>query len=384
MADSAPRRVLIITRNLPPLVGGMERLNWHIANELSQTAEVRIIGPFGAAGQCPPKVNVTEAPLRPLWRFLLTSGLLGIRTAHAWRPHIVLAGSGLTAPLAWVAARCCGAKAVAYLHGLDISVRHPAYRLLWLPFIRRMDCCIVNSMPTLQLAVEAGVAAQKIHIVHPGVSLPTQPQSEQAIHAFKALHGLEDKAILLSVGRLSRRKGLLEFVEQALPRIVQHRPDTVLVVIGSAPKDALHPTSHSAESICTAGHAAGVHENIKFLGNVSETQLSVAYEAASLHVFPVRQIEGDPEGFGMVAIEAAAHGLPTVAFAAGGVVDAVAEGQSGRLVEPDNYDALARAVIQTLADGPAVWRSGAIAFAQKFAWPMFGGKLHTALTNKLP
>lgn len=380
--ESRNPRILHITRNLPPLVGGMERLNWHIADELSRHAEVRVIGPKGAAAQRPPQAHVTETPLRPLWRFLLTSGWQAVRTARAWRPHVVLAGSGLTAPLAWLAARCCGAKTAAYLHGLDIAVRHPAYRMLWLPFMRRMDRCIVNSTQTLQLALNAGVAAEKIRIVHPGVSLPEQPQSERAIHAFKSRYELENKTILLSVGRLSRRKGLLEFVEQALPWIVRQRPDTLLIVIGGAPKDALHPTFHSIESICAAAQAVGVLENIKFMGNVSELELLTAYEAASLHVFPVRHIAGDPEGFGMVAIEAAAHGLPTVAFATGGVTDAVAEGQSGRLVKADDYDALARVVVQILADGPAMWRTGAIVFAQEFAWPAFGKKMQNALPVK--
>ena len=42
-------RILHITRNLPPLVGGMERLNWHIADELSRHAQVQLIGPSGSA-----------------------------------------------------------------------------------------------------------------------------------------------------------------------------------------------------------------------------------------------------------------------------------------------------------------------------------------------
>ncbi|WP_313253881.1 glycosyltransferase family 4 protein [Stenotrophomonas acidaminiphila] len=379
MATPQRLRMLHITRNLPPLIGGMERLNWHMAEELCREAEVCVIGPKGSAEQCPSRANLVEVPLRPLWRFLLTSGLEAVRAACRWRPHVVLAGSGLTAPIAWVAARCCGAKTTAYLHGLDLSVRHPAYQMLWLPFIRRMDRCIVNSTPTLQLALEAGVAAEKIRIVHPGVSMPQEAPSEQTAHAFKARYGLENRTILLSVGRLSRRKGLLEFVEQALPTIVQQCPDVLLVVIGGVPKDALHPASNSGGTIRAAAQAAGVLENVKLMGNVSESDLLTAYQVASLHVFPVCNIAGDPEGFGMVAIEAASHGLPTVAFATGGVTDAVAEGQSGRLVNAGDYDALARAVLETLADGPAKWGPGSITFAQEFAWSAFGEKLRHAL-----
>ena len=91
-----------------------------------------------------------------------------------------------------------------------------------------------------------------------------------------------------------------------------------------------------------------------------------------------------PEGFGMVAIEAAAHGLPTVAFATGGIVDAVAEGQSGHLVAPNDYPALAQAALHVLADGPGAWQTRASAFAAQFAWPTLGKKILEALSVKSP
>src|SRR5690554_7939918 len=64
-------KILIVTRNLPPLVGGMERLNWHMADELSKFAEVKVVGPKGAAPLKPEAVTVTEVPLKPLSLFLL-------------------------------------------------------------------------------------------------------------------------------------------------------------------------------------------------------------------------------------------------------------------------------------------------------------------------
>ncbi|MFN7183667.1 MAG: glycosyltransferase [Thermomonas haemolytica] len=112
MADNAPPpRILHITRNLPPLVGGMERLNWHIADELSRQAQVQVIGPRGAAALKPANVELSEVPLRPLPRFLLTSAWRALRLARRQHPQLVLAGSGLTAPAAWLAARGSGARA---------------------------------------------------------------------------------------------------------------------------------------------------------------------------------------------------------------------------------------------------------------------------------
>ena len=380
-------RILHITRNLPPLVGGMERLNWHIADELSRHAQVQLIGPSGSAVQRPAAVPVTEVPLRPLPRFLLASAWQAVAVARRFQPHVVLAGSGLTAPAAWLAARASGARAHVYLHGLDAAVQHPAYRAVWHPAIRRMDGVIANSQPTAELARNLGVAAEKIRIVHPGVTLPTAPQSPAALQDFRQRHQLGDRRLLLSVGRLTTRKGLREFVQQALPAIVQAAPDTLLVVVGDAPADSLHASVQTRASIQAVADAAGIGQHLRFLGVITDPQeLACAYESATLHIFPVRHLPGDPEGFGMVAIEAAAHGLPTVAFATGGVVDAVAEGESGHLVASGDYLSLAQAALQILADGPGAWQTRASAFAAQFAWPVMGQKLWHMLakdTNSL-
>jgi phosphatidylinositol alpha-1,6-mannosyltransferase len=371
---------LHITRNLPPLVGGMERLNWHIADALSRRADVQVIGPQGAAARKPAAVAVQEVPLRPLWRFLLASALAAVRAARRQRPSLVLAGSGLTAPAAWLAARASGARAAVYVHGLDVAVRHPLYRMLWHPVLRRMDVVIANSGPTANLARALGVAADRLHIVHPGVALPDAPQSAEALQRFRDCHGLGDARILLSIGRLTERKGLREFVQQALPGIVREAPDVVLAVIGDAPTDSLLAGVQSRDSIQSVADAAAIGRHLRFLGVITDPQaLACAYEAASAHVFPVRELPGDPEGFGMVAIEAAAHGLPTVATATGGVVDAVKEGVSGRLVPAGDAGAFTAAVLGLLErplDGEATR-----AFAAGFEWRVFGAKMFDAMDN---
>ena len=380
-------RILHITRNLPPLVGGMERLNWHIADELSRYAQVQLIGPSSAAALRPSAVPVTEVPLRPLPRFLLASAWQAVAVARRFQPHVVLAGSGLTAPAAWLAARACGARAHVYLHGLDAAVQHPVYRALWHPAIRRMEGVIANSQPTAELARRLGVAAEKIRIIHPGVTLPAAAQSAAALQDFRQRHQLGDKRLLLSVGRLTTRKGLREFVQHALPAIIQTAPDTLLLIVGEAPADSLHASIQTRASIQAVADAAGIGQHLRFLGVITDPQeLACAYESASLHIFPVRELPGDPEGFGMVAIEAAAHGLPTVAFATGGIVDAVAEGESGHLVTPGDYPSLAQAALQMLADVPGAWQTRTSAFAAQFAWPVLGQKLWHMLakdTNSL-
>ena len=366
---SERRRLLLVTRNFPPLWGGMERLNWHLADQLAKRYAVRIIAPQGAAQQAPDGTVVREVPLAPLARFLWHAAWAARQEARVFQPHIVLAGSGLTAPIALWAAHACAARTAAYVHGLDLVVPHPVYRALWLPALRRLDRVIANSTPTAQLARSVGVDAARIGIVHPGVTIPEPNPAARA--RFRKRWGLPNTApVLLSVGRLTARKGLREFVQEVLPTVVRARPDVVLVVVGDAPAHALYAQPQTAQSILDAARVAGVADQVRLLGKLSEPDLADAYFGADVHVFPVRDLPGDPEGFGMVAVEAAAHGLPTVAYATGGVVDAVAEGVSGRLVPPGDGAAFAQAVVEMLARPPEA--KLVRQFAERFAWPRFG------------
>lgn len=371
-------RLLLVTRNFPPLWGGMERLNWHLADQLAKRYAVRIIAPQGAAQQAPDGTVVREVPLAPLARFLWHAAWAARQEARVFQPHIVLAGSGLTAPIALWAARECAARTAAYVHGLDLVVPHPVYRALWLPALRRLDRVIANSTPTAQLARSVGVDAARIGIVHPGVTIPEPNPAARA--RFRKRWGLPNTApVLLSVGRLTARKGLREFVQEVLPAVASARPDVVLAIVGDAPTQALYAQPQSPRSILEAARSAGVGDRVRLLGTQFGQELADAFFGADVHVFPVRDIPGDPEGFGMVAVEAAAHGLPTVAYATGGVVDAVAEGISGRLVPPGDAAAFAAAVLRALDTPPGAERCRA--FAQGFAWGAFGRGIERELAN---
>jgi phosphatidylinositol alpha-1,6-mannosyltransferase len=378
MPEEHLKKILIITRNLPPLVGGMERLNWHMADELSKQAPVHIISPKGSARMKPASVALSEVPLKPLPLFLVAAFLKGLYAALNNKPDIILAGSGLTAPITWLLSKLSGAHSAVYLHGFDITVNNALYRKMWQPTFKRLDRVIVNSTPTRQLALNAGVLESKITIVYPGVSLPSAPQPSASISAFKEQHELVDKKILLSVGRLTTRKGLREFVEKSLPHIVRSEPNAVLVVVGEAPKNSLGAGLQTVASIQAQAAESGVAGHIRFLGVITDQDLlATVYEAADVHVFPVRHIPDDPEGFGMVAIEAAAHGLPTVAFASGGVVDAVLHSKSGYLAQKGDYAEFSQHVLQLLQHPIAIGRIKD--FAKGFAWELFGEKVFNAL-----
>lgn len=369
-------RLMLVTRNLPPLRGGMERLNLHMALELATAFDLDVIGPSGCGAELPKGIHAQEAPHRPMWRFLPIVFVRALRLARKRRPACIIAGSGLTAPIAWIAARVSGAHAVVYVHGLDLVATHPVYRLLWRPFLRRMDLCIANSRPTADVAASIGIPADRIVVLNPGVELPVLVDAAAAAE-FRRRHGLGERKLMLSVGRLTPRKGLLEFVEQSMLSITDAHPDATLLVIGDEAPDALIGSAAGmGQRIMQAARVIGLQDNIRILGICDEADLSAAYQASNALVFPVRSVPGDVEGFGMVAIEAAAHGLATVAFAVGGVSDAVADGKSGWLVPAGDYAQFANRVSRVFEKQPIeVMQAECRRYAQGFSWDVFGRQL---------
>jgi len=379
--DRSKRWALLVTRNFPPLLGGMEKVNQHLLAALQPTWRTALCGPDGCTEYVSPETRVRQSRVKPLSVFLIITLWYAVRLARRRKPEWVIAGSGLTAPIAWLAARTAGAKSVVYLHGLDIVAPSRVYQWLWLPFIRRCDLALANSANTARLASDRGVLPDRLHVLHPGTHLPSL--DAEVAHDFRQRHDLGQRPLLLSVGRLTQRKGLAEFVAKTLPAIISHDPEVLLLIVGEEASDALHTRNGSErERILAAARDAGVgKKNLHFYGRCEEATLGAVYQAANLHIFPVRDLPDDVEGFGMVALEAAAHGLPTVAFAVGGVSDAVQDGRTGVLVESGDYDGLSKAVIGQLE--LARDRSTAAAcrdFAIGKTWPVFGERLRKLLS----
>lgn len=289
---------------------------------------------------------------------------------------LVLGGSGLVSPVAWLLSKIAKARSAIFVHGLDLVVDNFVYQWLFVPFLRRYDQVIANSRNTLEIAIGKDCAQDRLRIVNPGSTIPPESSLLDGVESRRRL-GFEQKNIILFVGRMVRRKGLAEFLEKAWPRIVSSQPDTLLIVAGDSPDDALLQDTDGAKRLLKAVDRAG-QDAVQFLGPVDDDVLSNCYAAAAALVFPLIRVSGDVEGFGMVAIEAAASGTPTVAFPVGGVVDAVADGVNGILVPEGDYEAFAHAVVSICRGGPPS-RSSCRSHAEKFSWEAHGEKLLSTL-----
>ncbi len=155
------------------------------------------------------------------------------------------------------------------------------------------------------------------------------------------------KTIILTVARLSPRKGQLEVIAalKALPAGVRGTLEYWLV------------GSHSKENYGSdlAAAAAGADFPVKFLGDIPDEKLGDLYAQADIFAMTSMPHKHSVEGFGLVYLEAGAHGLPVIAHDIGGVPEAVTDGETGLLVTPGDQAALTRTFARLLAD-PALRR----------------------------
>ncbi|MGD9602991.1 MAG: glycosyltransferase family 4 protein [Gammaproteobacteria bacterium] len=373
------RRLLVITRNLPPLTGGMERLLARAIGELAQRFDVCVIGPAGSRSLLPASVRVHTTPGSGLLGYLVSSMPLALWCAWRFRPDGVLAGSGVTAPVARVAAAICGVPYAVFAHGLDVIARSAIYQRWFVPCLRAADLVVANSKNTRRLCAEAGVPQARLAVLPPGVEYPPAAVTIR----FRASFGIGGRPLLLSVGRIVPRKGLARFIERTLPAIVSACPDVCLAIVGEEGAQALAGAGSETAAIERAIGTTGLANAVVRCGRVADELLTAAYQEADLFVFPVLDLPGDVEGFGMVAIEAAAAGLATVGFRAGGLEDAVIDGSTGRLAPPERYDTLASMIIDELRSGRELHRAACREHAARHSWGPYGAALTAHLERML-
>src|SRR5690606_38779743 len=161
---------------------------------------------------------------------------------------------------------------------------------------------------------------------------------------------------LLYFGRLDWNHKGLDVLLQAMEMLVDAYPDLRMKVAGRG-KDA--------ERLLREARTAGIRENIELIGGVDDETRAELFSGARILLMPSRF-----EGFGMVAAEAMAAGVPVIASNTGSLPEVVDPPQGGVLVPVGDPIALARAADELLRDGAARRRlsQSARASANRFRW----------------
>jgi glycosyltransferase involved in cell wall biosynthesis len=306
--------IVFLSRKWPPAVGGMETYALRLAEALEPlTRLTRIVLPGRANGQPP-------GPLA-LIAFGLGSFLALAR--HHRDADVIHIGDMASWPLALAVRR---PAVVLAAHGTDVAypLRRTLRGRLYGAYLRLGARLLPRALVIANSGATEAAARSHGFIRSTVIPLATDFTAEDAT---------PDLNRLLFSGRLTPRKGLAWFVRQVLPRL----PETVHLDV--------------AGTIWDADEAAALdHPRVHHLGHVDQAQMARAF-AGSLAVVvpnipvPTREFEG----FGLVAVEAAASGGVVLASDDGGLVEAVRDGETGLTLPAADAEAWVAAITRVLS-----------------------------------
>jgi D-inositol-3-phosphate glycosyltransferase len=227
-----------------------------------------------------------------------------------------------------------------------------------------------NEVEARQLRELYGVPAERIELVPPGVDRAFFSPGDRS--GARAALDLDDRPVILFVGRIQPLKGLGIAVE-ALD-LLRHG-DARLVVVGGPSGD---DGDEEAARIDKRIGELGLEDRVRFVPPQPHHMLSTYYRAADVCVVPSRS-----ESFGLVALEAAACGIPVVAAAVGGLTTLVRDGHTGLLVEDRDPESFAAAIDALLddPDGAAALGAAAVTTSRRYAWAATAARLRRVIAD---
>jgi glycosyltransferase involved in cell wall biosynthesis len=321
--QSMPFILLFITRNYPPQVGGLENYSYNLINEFEKQGSTW-------------KIFFSKSKIHLVWflPYCFFKALLMIRKYHIDTLHLC---DAFLSPLGLLLKFITGKNVTTSVHGLDITFPNWLYQAIIPKCVSHLDMVICVSRSTRDECATRGVPRQKCRVIPNGVT-PSDfflsKSSREVRFILEKVFGTTflDKKVLLTVGRLVKRKGVLWFVENVMPRLDK---SYIYIVAGNGPE---------YRSILEKIDKHKLNQRVFLLGNVSDEMRNLLYNGSDIFILPNITVENDIEGFGIVAIEAGSCGLPVVASNIQGIRDAVLDGRTGCLVAERNVEGFLEAI----------------------------------------
>lgn len=343
--------VLLATLDYPPARGGVASYLKNLAEcfppermivlapEQGDTHALDVTAPFPVYRR-----RLLSRLVRPRWLLALywTDWLVRKeRPAHLLVSHLLPMGE-----VAWLMKKRHGLPYTVIVHGMDVGMaltgsslkRERAKRV-----IAGAERIVANSAYTAHLVAALGAGPDKTMVVRPSPNFPLTVQPDAAAAAsLRVEHGLAGRFVLLTVQRLVARKGAADVLKALAAMPVGERP--AFVVAGDGPE---------LDSLKKRVVELDLGADVVFVGAKDDKTVRDWFAACDAFVMVPKSLGADVEGFGIVYLEAGLFGKPVIGSRAGGVPDAVVNGETGLLVNPGHTVELV-AAIRRLMEEPGL------------------------------
>lgn len=335
-------------------IGGMQRVSLQLTSELSSNAGVEL----------------EEITMETGWKFIGFKTFLFLLRLFLFlpsrvkrsKPDIILFSSMVTGTLGYFLRSRIRVPMVSISHGHDVTLSVGIYQWLLRKVFSSLDGVISVSSATREECLKRGLEEQKSQVLPNGYDvrdLPDVVDKNSAREKLGEALGIETGGhkILLTVGRLIKRKGHEWFIREILPQVKQ---DVRYIIIGDGPEGG---------NIRRAIEETGQTGKVYFEGRQEDEVLKIAYCAADLFIMPNVRVPGDMEGFGVVLLEANIRCTPAIASDIEGIRDVIEQGVNGYRIKDGDAQAFAQTIDRVLQEElPALSGSSRDYVKSRFSW----------------
>jgi phosphatidyl-myo-inositol dimannoside synthase len=331
-------RILLVTNDFPPRVGGIQNYLWNIYSRLDPN-DVAVLAPSfpgDVAFDRSQPFAIDRWPGRVYWPTPALKRRVG-ELVKAHRADAVAFGAVLP-----MNALDAGVPAIVHTHGFEVAwARVPGLIQLLRRIGARARLVTAVSEYTRRFIVRALGQSVPVELLRTGVDLERFHPGVDGSEVRKR-HGLDGRPVVAHVSRLVSRKGQ-DVLIRAMPIVRREVPDAVALIVGGGPDES---------RLRRLAQTQGVEGAIAFAGEVGEEALAAHYAAGDVFAMPCRSRWADleVEGLGLVYLEAQACGRPAIAGDSGGAPEAVVPGETGFVVPGRDHRVLAARLTELLGD----------------------------------
>lgn len=349
--------ILFVTHKYPPIIGGMEKQSFELTSRIAKSHKVHIHAYKGEGSKLK-------------WFLSLKSAIKKILRESPSIQLIHLNDGLMAAACLWLKNYTEIPVVVTY-HGLDITFPSSIFQKYIVKRMHKFDGGICVSHATAKACLDRGFENGRIFTVLNGVDhdlaeIPIDTEFKSNVESSLGV-SLNDKKIVLTMGRAVRRKGFSWFLKNVVPEL----EDNILFFmvgplntkigalerfVNVLPKSIrgklqlMFGMATDVKSIVAALHDEVISQKVFHMGKVSFKDLMQYLAMADIFVMPNIKVEGDAEGFGLVALEASLRGTPVVAAGIEGITDAVRNGKNGIQLPSEEKDIWVRTINELAND----------------------------------
>lgn len=375
-------RILFISRAWGQNAGGMEQLSFEFIKNLSNLPEIT------------PDIIVRRGHTRPGAILFILISLPSI----IWRARqadIIHLGDPVLAFPGWLIKKIYHKPVAVTVHGLDVTYANPLYQL-YLRVFAHFDLYLPISHHAQQLLRQLPISLtpKQVLYISPGVKdthydphLSRQDLAQLLQQMINYVLS-SNQSVLLTTGRLIKRKGHAWFIREVLPSLPSN---TVYLIAGNGPEyEIIQKTAITTKlnlqvinqkSIYDSSqqtNASNSYPTVILLGRVSNAQLKILYNTVDAFIQPNIFVPKDTEGLGLVLLEAALCQRHVFAANTEGITDAIHNQKNGILLPPE--DALSwQQTINDYLQNPITNSAARQYTLENYNWPKQAAKYSNAL-----